>query len=402
MSRSSFIRIICLPAIACGLILSSCNHQPTDQGVKFDNEPPETAFSPTPPDGSMNNDFKLRVEWHANDADGIIKGYEYRVEGPLFDNTWTFTESFFVDFKFRDGWYTLEVRGVDNAGSIDPTPARLRLHVLGPTFDKGILLMDDEALGGENEIAADAIYDSLMQAAGYPQYTVWDYQQLFATSRPIFAAAESDTDATGQRKAGLGSFSTIIWYTQATGNLGLNQNTLRDYLDMGGNLLIAGVNPLASLTGESPNGAEYPSSGLAYKYFRILRARTVDVNIDQLISDNPILPDIHSTLKLRPTLTLYFKAQTNQLVHSYDAEPIYAYSTNYYRDPNRNLEVNSEEFAGLSCAQFHRGNGFNTAIFGFPLVVTTRSAPAVYVNLLDTKAVAQAVRFVLHDVFQQQ
>ncbi len=392
----------CCLAIVSGFLLASCNRQPTDSGTEIDNLPPETAFAPTPLEGSMNNAFKLHVEWHANDADGIIKGYEYRVAGPLYDNSWTFTESFFVDFKFRDGWYTVEVRGVDNTGNIDPSPALRRFHVLGPTFDQGLLLMDDEPLNGANETTADAIYDSLLQAAGYPDYTAWDYQQLFATTKPIFAPAENDTDATGQRKAGLGSFSTIIWYTQATGNLGLNQNTLRDYMDMGGNLLIAGVNPLASLTGESPNGAELPTSGLPYKYFRVLRARTPDLNLDQLTSYDFALPDIRSHLRLRQNFTQYFKAQTNQLVPAYDAEAIYSYSANYYRDPSRNIDVNSEEFAGLPIAQFHRGSGYNTAIFGFPFVVITRTSPTTPVNLLDTKAVAQAVRYVLHEVFQER
>src|SRR5262245_2942555 len=138
MFRNIFIKLICIPVVPCALLLSSCNRQPTDQGARVANEPPETTFSPTPLEGSINNSFKLRLEWHANDADGIIKGYEYRVAGPLFDNAWIFTESFFVDFKFRDGWYTVEVRGVDNTGNIDPTPAKRSLHVLGPTFDKGI------------------------------------------------------------------------------------------------------------------------------------------------------------------------------------------------------------------------------------------------------------------------
>lgn len=385
---------------ALAVMLASCNRQPTDQGARLDNQPPETAFAPTPTEGSQNNAFKLRLEWHANDVDGIIKGYEYRVDGPLFDNTWQFTESFYVDFKFRDGWYTVEVRGVDNTGNVDPTPARRRLHVLGPTFDKGLLVMDDEALSGANETAADAIYDFLMRAAGYTQYTVWDYQQLFSTSRPIFAPAENDTDATGQRKAGLGSFTTIIWYTQAAGNLGLNQNALRDYLDMGGNLLIAGVNPLESLTGEAPSGADMPTSGLAYKYFRILRAKTAEINIDQLLSYDSSLPHIRSRMQLTATNTQYLRGETNQLVPSYDAEALYSYSTNYYRSGN--VEVNSEEFAGLPIAQYHRGGFFNTAVFGFPLVVITRSpVTRTLMNLLDTQAEAQGLRFVLQDVFQE-
>lgn len=66
-------------ALLAWAALSSCNNQPTDQGLTSGSKPPETAFAPLPLDGSMNNAFKLRLEWHGNDSDGIIQGYEYRI-----------------------------------------------------------------------------------------------------------------------------------------------------------------------------------------------------------------------------------------------------------------------------------------------------------------------------------
>ncbi len=379
--------------------LLACNRQPTDKGQSFDEQPPETAFAPTPLEGSKNNSFKLRLEWHGNDADGLIKGYEYRVQGPSNDNTWRFTENFFMDFKFRDGWYTVEVRAVDNGDNVDPTPAKLNFHVLGPTFDHGLLLVDDEPSTGTTEQLTDVAYDSLLREAGYNNFTVWDYQRLFATARPKFVS--NVVDSSGQREISLSSFTTIVWYTQPTGNLGLNKSSLQDYLEMGGNLLLAGNGVLQSLTGETPTGAELPASGLAFRYFHVLRAKAAELSVDQILSLRTGLPDLRTNYKIpRTVLTQYLRASMNQLVPFFDAEPLFAFNTNYYRDASRNVDVNSEEFAGLSCAQLYRGASYNAAIFGFPLVSVVRVG-AVNVNLVDRKAMTEVMHYLLQDVFKE-
>ena len=380
-------------------VLVSCNRQPTDKGASFGDQAPETAFAPTPIEGSTNNSYKLRLEWHGNDSDGIIKGYEYRVQGAQNNNAWQFTEDFFVNFRLRDGWYTVEVRAVDNTGNADPTPAKLRFHVLGPTFDKGLLLMDDEPPNtAVIETMTDASYDSILKEAGYANYTSWDYQKQFATGRPVFVS--NQLDSAGQRQISLSSFTTIIWYSTSTGNLGLNKSSLQDYLDMGGNLIIAGSGTLESLTGETPTGADLPTSGLAFRNFRVLRAKTIDMYVDQILSAHPAMPNLKTSYLIpRTTITQYLKAPMNQLVPLFDAEPLFAFSTNYYRDASRNINVNSEEFAGLSCAQLYRGPNFNAAIFGFPLVSVVR-AGAANVNLVNRKAMTEAVRYLLADVFK--
>lgn len=395
----SLLKPFALAMLVLAGVLVSCNRQPTDKGTSFGDQAPETAFAPTPLEGSTNNSFKLRLEWHGNDSDGIIKGYEYRVQGPQNDNTWQFTEDFFVNFRLRDGWYTVEVRAVDNAGNADPTPAKLRFHVLGPTFDKGILLMDDEPKAGVAESLTDAAYDSVLKEAGYANYTSWEYQTQFATNRPLFVSNE--VDAAGQRKLSLSSFTTIIWYTYPTGNLGLNKGSLQDYLDMGGNLIIAGSGTLESLTGETPTGADLPTSGIAFRNFHVLRAKTTDMYVDQILGAHPAMPNLKTSLLIpRTTIMQYLKAPMNQLVPLFDAEPLFAFNTNYYRDAARNINVNSEEFAGLSCAQLYRGPNFNAAIFGFPLVAVVR-AGTVNINLVERKPVTEAMKYLLAEVFKE-
>jgi hypothetical protein len=392
-------KLFMMIALVGGIFIAvSCNKQPTTQALK-ENNLPETFFAPTPLDGSMNNSFKLRVEWHGSDTDGIIKGYEYRVNGPLYDNTWQFTESFYVDFRFRHGWYTIEVRAKDNTGAVDPTPVKLRLHILGPTFDKGILIMDDESVDPNIEARVDAYYDTLMSEAGYPNYTVWDYQQKFSTKKPAFVAPPSDTG--GTQAEGLGRYTTIIWYTNATGNLGLNKTALQDYLDMGGNLLIAGVDPLQSLTGESPSGADLATNNPAYKYFHVLRAKAANLNIDWILGVAKEYPDLRTSYQVpRTTIFQYLSGVATQLVPLPDARPLYIFSPNYYTDTSRRIQINSEEFAGTPCAVVYNGKTFNTALFGFPLVAFVR-AGATYVNVVNTPAMTQVLKNILENEFKQ-
>lgn len=386
-------------AVALAAICVSCNRQPTDKGQSFGDQAPETAFAPAPLDGSMNNPFKLRLEWHGNEADGLIKGYEYRIEGPAQNNAWQFTEDFFVSFRLRDGWYTVEVRAVDNNGNADPTPAKRRFHVLGPTFDQGLLLVDDEFNTGVTETLTDAAYDSMLQEAGYSQYTTWDYRELFAAARPKFVS--NQTDSLGRREISLSSFTTIVWYTTPTGNLGLNKSSLQDYLDMGGNLVLAGNGVLQSLTGETPTGTDLPTSSLAFRYGRVLRAKAAELSVDQILSAHSHLPNLNTSYKIpRTVLTQYLRASMNQLVPLFDAEPLFRFNTNYYRDTSRNLDVNSEEFAGLACAVLYRGESYNTALFGFPLVSVVRVG-GVNVNLVDRKGMTEVMRYLLADVFKE-
>ncbi len=384
-------------ALLAWAALSSCNNQPTDQGQTTGSKPPETAFAPLPLEGSMNNPFKLRLEWRGNDSDGIIQGYEYRITGPLFDNTWQFTESFFVNFKFRNGWHTIEVRAIDNTGTVDPTPAKLNFHVLGPTFDKGILIMDDEPNAAATEALVDAYYDSLMIGAGYTRYTVWDYQAQFATRRPVFTPPPNDTTGV----VGIGAFTTIIWYTTAAGNIGLNERILQDYLDMGGNFLVCGSNVIEAITGSSPTGVEFAPNSMPYKYFHALRAKAADLNLDWLIGLDNRFPDAATSYQVPNTpIFQYLTTRANQIIPQPDALPVYFFSSNYYRDTRRSLDVNSEEFANTPSAIVYKGDTFKTALFGFPLVTIARAGSLSF-NIVNTAAMTKTVRYILEQVFQE-
>ena len=292
MNNQSYLKTLLLicTIVVIHLLFFGCERKPSKPGTPVGNQVPETKFGPIPSYGSMNNPYKLRLEWHGNDADGTILLYQYKVaevdstgrikppeEWHLYFNEWKETEHFAVDFKFRKGWYKVWVRAIDNDEASDPLPDSLLFHINGPTFDRGILLVDDDITPmPSDEEGVDAWYESILMNAGYTKYEVWDYAEKFGYTRfPAFVTVPGDTDATGQGYTPLGAFSTIIWYVDTNpnkNNISKNEETLTEYLDMGGNLCLSGMEPMKSILGGSPTGARLPTSSFAYEYLHILSA----------------------------------------------------------------------------------------------------------------------------------
>ena len=387
-------------------VLFSCNIKPTDTGTAKGNLPPETFIAPTPSEGSEENTFRIRVQWHGNDTDGRIVGYQYRVEGPLYDNTWQATEYFFKDFKLRNGWYKIEVRAIDDDGAIDETPATRRFHILGPTFDKGILLVDDDNTEDDDRDAyKDALYDSLLIKAGYSNYTVWDYETKFGiTVSPVFAG--KGVDLNEEEYVGMSAYSTVIWFTGKGGenNISKNERLFVDFLDMGGNLLISGMQPMLSIMGEHPTGGEFAPNSLARKYFHIRSAKVTNMKVDMLIGVEDEYPNISTTYELRGSNRLTFiEDATDQIVPEPDADPLYQFSAvNYiYDDFSPPDTVNAEEFLNTPCAIRYVGDVYKSIVFGFPLVRATKRGKRYDNNMMDEEAMVQVIRHILYDEFDE-
>jgi len=386
------------------LIIASCNIAPTDTGKAKDNQPPETFIAPVPPEGSMNNPFRLRLEWRGNDSDGRIKEYQYRLDGPLFDNTWQTTTQFYKIFKLRNGWYTLQVRAVDDEGAIDATPAQRRFHVLGPTFDKGILVVDDDiTTDDEKDARKDALIDSILIRAGYTNYTVWDFQEMFGYTEPI-AFTGKGVDLNGNEYDGMASYSTVIWYTGGTdnNNISKNERLFVDFLDMGGNLWLAGNLVMTSVLGDTADGTELSDNSFARKYLKIQRAKAAIMNTDYFISMQPGYPDLDSRY-IVPTsgLQIYLYGATDQLIPTPEADVLYTFSNNVWVDDGfgQIRKVNDEEFAGTPVAIRYSGKIYKSIVFGFPLVRATKRGRRYQNNIMNEDQMVEIARQILMNEF---
>ncbi len=96
-----------------------------------DNEAPDTEIT-TPPNNSFRKN-PVRFEWTGSDnqtATGSLR-YEYRTTG-----NWIPTNNTSVELSLPEGAASFEVRAIDTADNVDPTPARVNLVVdnTPPTF----------------------------------------------------------------------------------------------------------------------------------------------------------------------------------------------------------------------------------------------------------------------------
>jgi hypothetical protein len=387
-------------------LTSACNIQPNDPGTSKGNLQPETFIAPTPQEGSTNNPFRIRLQWRGNDSDGRVREYQYRIEGPLYDNTWQTTANYFQNFKLRQGWYTIQVRAVDDDGAVDPTPATRRFHVLGPTFDKGILLIDDDKTEvDDRDDRKDALMDSLMMGAGYTKYTVWDYETMFGITETI-AFTDKGIDLQGQEYFGLSAYTTVIWTTGTGGenNISKNERLLTDFLDMGGKLWLNGTLVMQSILGDTARGAELASGSFARKYLKIRSAKAALIKTDLLLSQMPGYPDLITKYTI-PTsgLNIYLENAVDQLFPDAEADILYSFSNNVYVDEKAGQvqNVNSEEFAGTPVAIKYSGKIYKTVVFGFPLVYATKRAKRSENNIIEEDMLKQVVRNILRDEFQE-
>lgn len=397
----STIAMLLLPSM---LFFFACNVKPTDPGKAKGNVAPETFISPTPPEGSENNPFRLRLQWRGNDSDGRVKEYQYRLDGPLFNNTWESTPNFYQNFKLRNGWYTLQVRSVDDNGAVDETPAARRFHVLGPTFDKGILVIDDDkTIDDEADDRKDMLMDSLMIRAGFTKYTFWDYEKMFGITEQI-AFTGKGVDLTGQEYNGLSAFSSIIWYTGTGGenNLSKNERLLVDYMDMGGNLWVSGTLVMMSMLGDTADGSEIAPNALPRKYLKIRRAKAALIKTDMFLSRMPGYVDLDSKY-IVPTsgLTVYLENACDQLVPEAEGEILYSFSNNVWVDDRfgQVQSINSEEYAGNPIAIRYRSETYKSVVCGFPLVRATKRGRRYQNNIMNEDQMVGVVRQVLMNEF---
>jgi len=388
----------------CGLlVLAACNIEPTNPGKAKDNFAPETFIGPTPAEGSMNNPFRLRIQWRGNDRDGRIKEFQYRIEGPLYDNTWITTPKNYQDFKLPLGFYTLQVRAVDDNGAIDETPAQRKFHVLGPTQDQGVLVIDDDAsVDDDKDQRKDVLMDSILIRSGFHNFTMWDYETKFGVTESIVFTGKG-TDLNGEEYSGLSAFSTVIWHTGPGDEHDLSRNTklLSDYLDTGGNLLIAGSLVMKSILGDTARGGPIATNSFARNYLKIRRAKAAIINTDVFLSTFPGYPDIESKYVV-PTsgLTVYLKGVTDQLVPTTDADIIYTFSHSIYKDDRfAPVVVNSEEFVGTPIAVRYVSQTYKVITLGFPLVRATKRGRRYRNNIMNEDQIVEMVRHILVDEF---
>lgn len=208
------------------------------------NLPPETEIVGGPREDSEVFSLAAQTEtWRGiefqlrgHDSDGTIVGYEYTLD----DTTcWTFISEDMVRLTTVGvGRHTLFVRAVDDANGKDPRLAQRSFTAVIPTFNRGILVIDETrdgtaVRGNPSDEQVDQFYCGVLSGAGR-NFTEWDVAKQ-GTPKP--------TD--------LAPYSLVLWHgdDRAEQLIRMSMDVLKDYLAVGGKLWLVGWRIIPALDG---------------------------------------------------------------------------------------------------------------------------------------------------------
>lgn len=283
------------------------------------------------------------------DPDGRVVGWYYAIDDSLPKPTWSYTTKCTISvMNLSDGVHTIYVNARDNADAIDPTSAKRSFFTVTPTFENGILLVDETKPDPFNRNAPEATTDGFYNLilSGHP-YIEWENSQ--GTTPP--------------RAADFSHYRLVIWHSDDNfPSIDKDKQVLEDYLKVGGKFWLTGFRPLCNLLGLT--STEDPDTTLAsgdflYDFFGV---KTVLTNTARdFVGTQPtfsgFLPLQVDSLKLLPSY-LGKIPKINIMPEIVGSGQNLANFISSSSDPN---------FQGKPCAIFYQGATFKTVLFTFPL-----------------------------------
>jgi len=309
-----------------------------------------------------------------HDKDGEIEEFGYSIDGEGEDIDWIWTKDtslYVTPDMFQqpmEGEHVIRVTARDNTNLIDPVGSKITIRLVGPTFDKDVLIIDETDESGlprgfdftDEEI--DSFYFDIFNSYDSTlSISMWD----FATD----SLPPLDT---------LGQYKLVLWYADA--NRGYDQmpaytDYLEGYLNVGGNLIASGWRLLKSFKW-TDLGPEYAvrEGTFVYDYLHVNRfAETSRRPADfvGLYGNSSDFSDLEvDSLKLAETGNRTFKngklSQINPIVEKgVFTETLYTYHSS-------DDDGNPTEWEGLPCVIRYYGTSYNTVVVGFPIYFLKR------------------------------
>ncbi|HID94176.1 MAG TPA: hypothetical protein EYP60_08780, partial [bacterium (Candidatus Stahlbacteria)] len=297
----------------------------------------------------------IKLRFSGSDPDGEVMDYAWKVDTKEW-SAWTSNTSIMLtpdDFDSPiEGKHTIMVKARDNTWIEDPTPATVAIYLIIPSFNRGILVLDDTRDGrGGPENPTDAAVDSFYQSilAGY-DFISWDY-----------------ADSSLPPKALLGQYRILIWHEDATTEHHLpdssNIEYVKDYLNVGGKLCLSGWRTLFHFREQMPFPMAYYPGDFIHDYLHVAEANENSDPMGDFIGAHGIngFPDVEVDL------TKLYSFRTG----IYNSYVVNMESAAPFTDPIllfRSASSNPD-YEGYPCAVYHPATptGHDVVFLGFPL-----------------------------------
>jgi len=314
----------------------------------------------------------IPLTFKGKDQDGEIVEYAWSVDGGQWH--WTKDTATYIkpnDFKPPlEGQHTIKVISRDNTNLIDPIGDSVKIKLIKPKFDREILIVDntDERNFPSGIKANDDSTDNF-------------YTRVFETTDQIdISKGETIT------RDVIGRYKLIVWHADDKPTIKPKEivqyaDTLKDYLSVGGNLLVSGWRIMRSFAWRQNFPAFFEPTSFVHEYLHVMSVDETSIIGDFTLASgiglfNNIAVD---SAKLATTFPYYGKLGEIDLFlqRAGFARPIYTYQNSkdsqfwYYR--------------GRVIGIAYYGTIYNVAVLGFPLYFMSENDVKIFArNLLNS------------------
>ena len=344
--------------------------------------PPEVTIE-TPDDGGEQfardevSDWWLGVQlaYSGKDEDGVIEEFAWRVDDK--DWHWTRDTTLFItpsEFTPVGGEHTISVKARDNT-NIEGEVAQVDISLVHPTFEKELLIIDETR---EEEFPSgvdltDAEVDSFYAGMfGVELQDMWDYE--------FHKLRVSEVEDRVPPLDILGQYKTVLWHTDTRPasephEFPLHEAYLKDYLNIGGNLILSGWRVLKSFAWGESFPVEFGDSSFVNEYLHIVKADETPYFPGDFIGATAALEgfsDVAVDTTLLADAFPYEGLLSN--INIITSRAGFTEVLFRYENPD---DSNLFQYTGQAAGLRYTGTAFNTIVLGFPLTFIQQDDAAV-------------------------
>lgn len=302
----------------------------------------------------------IELTFTARDEDGEVVEYAWAVDG----SDWTWipdTALFITPDKFSpplEGNHIIRVTSRDNTNLIDPVGDSVTVSLVKPSFTRKVLIIDETSESDfifgvqASDVDVDTLYEKIFGATDS-----WDYKENGGIPP----------------RAILGQYQLIVWHADhlpITEPHALPQHTdiLKDYLNVGGKLIMSGWRILKSFAWDLNFPLNFPDGSFVQDYLHIVSADETPLvgDFTGAIGVGEFSDIAVDSAKLAEAFPYFGKLGQVNIIPDRAGFTEIIYS---YKNADDSPLV---QYRGRACGLRYFGTSFDAVVLGFPIFFIKR------------------------------
>lgn len=259
------------------------------------------------------------------------------------------TDSNYNDSDIISGnWYYYSLQAVDEDGNGSDFTEQVKSRLL--SFDQGVLIVSDTSPGNGSFLqpTIDSItsyYGDVLHRFSPDSYNLWEERTV--------------------KLADIGAYSTLVWHKNSS-LVNLYDfrvmETLKSYLDMGGNLIISTLFPSRLFDGHHSYPVDFQEGSFIYDYLKIKNCSyNLQARFQAALGIDNGYPALAVDEHKAPEAFNYHLFQVESIQANSQGKDIYFYETGFDED------TPSGKMKGLPVGVEYLGDNYKTVTLSFPL-----------------------------------